>query len=43
MPRRIDIPSELADRPFTAAEARAAGLGRGFLAGPRVRRLFRGV
>ena len=43
MPRRIAIPPELADRPFTAAEARAAGLGRGFLCGTRVRRMFRGV
>jgi len=43
MPRRVVIPPELADRPFTAADARAAGLGRGFLGGTRVRRLFRGV
>ncbi len=43
MPRRVDIPEELAVRPFTASAARAAGLGRGVLGGPRVRRLFRGV
>lgn len=43
MPRRVVIPPEFADRPFTSAEAREAGLSRGFLCGPRVRRLFRGV
>lgn len=43
MPRLISIPPELAARPFTASEGAAAGLGRGFLGGPHIQRLFRGV
>lgn len=43
MPRHIAIPDELTHRPFTASQARAAGLGRGVLDGPRFQRLFRGV
>ncbi len=43
MPRLIAIPDELANRPFTMAQARAAGLGRGVLGGPRFCKMFRGV
>jgi hypothetical protein len=37
------LPPELRDRPFTCVEARAAGVGRGVLEGPTVRRLYAGV
>lgn len=39
----MPLPSQIAGRPFTLAQARAYGLGRGALNGPRFRRLFRGV
>jgi Protein of unknown function (DUF559) len=37
------LPEPLKHRPFTTVEAAAAGIGRGVLAGPSVRRLFVGV
>jgi very-short-patch-repair endonuclease len=39
----IAVPPALADRPFTTAEANAAGISRDVLRGPRFRRLFRGT
>ena len=41
MPTRL--PDRLRNRPFTTAEALAAGVGRGVLAGPTVCRVFAGV
>jgi hypothetical protein len=37
------LPVELQSRPFTTAEARRAGVGRGVLCGPAVRSIFPGV
>jgi hypothetical protein len=39
----VPLPEPLGSRPFTTAEALAAGVGRGVLDGPRVRRLLPGV
>lgn len=39
----IDVPAALRDRPFTAGEARRAGLSSTVLQGNRFRRMFRGV
>jgi hypothetical protein len=41
--RRIPLPARLLERPFTAADAAAAGLGQKVLRGPSVRRLGRGL
>ena len=44
LPQSGQMPrTPLPDRPFTAAQAAAAGIGRGTLSGHRVRRLFDGV
>jgi hypothetical protein len=43
MPRVVDIPPSLTDRPVTIAMAEALGLTRAVLEGPRFRRIFRGV
>ncbi len=43
MPRRVVLPAELVDRPFSVREAAAAGVGRGRLAGPDLETPFRGV
>lgn len=43
MPRLVHLPPPLTDRPISVAMARAHGLGRAVLEGPRFRRIFRGV
>src|SRR3954451_10486772 len=43
MPIVREVPAEFATRPFTTAEARRSGIGRGLLAGKRFRQLFQGV
>lgn len=43
MPERVHLPEPLRTRPFSIAEAREAGLGRGRLLGPDLDRPFYGV
>ena len=43
MPSRVELPADLADRPFTTAEALAAGVSLTVLSHARFRRLHRGV
>jgi very-short-patch-repair endonuclease len=43
MPRRVALPPEFLDRPFTYAEAKAAGLSQSRLRGPDLDAPFRGI